>query len=156
MTHSLLPIGFLRSQRGNFAVDIAPEFRQGLAGLEGFGHLLVIFGFHDSPAFTYPDLLCEQPYVAGPAELGVFASRSPVRPNPLGITVCSIRQIDATGGRIVLDYHDALEGTPVYDIKPYTPSLDRVAIPRTPAWASAWPASIEGSARFDWSTVFAN
>ena len=57
-------------------------------------------------------------------------------------------------GLIRMPYFDALPGTPILDIKPYIPSLDRVEQPAMPAWCAAWPASVENSGDFDWAEVF--
>lgn len=80
--------------------------------------------------------------------------RSPMRPNPIALTASEIINIDYEHGIIHITFIDAYDGTPVLDIKPYTPSLDRVENPSVPAWCSYWPKSTEESGDFDWEKVF--
>ena len=71
--------------------------------------------------------------------LGVFASKAPTRPNPIAISTVRITRIDHERGLIETPRIDALDGTPILDIKPYLPFYDRVASPGVPGWASRWP-----------------
>ena len=66
----------------------------------------------------------------------------------------SLDSSDPAAGIIGLSHIDARDNTPVIDLKPYTPSLDRVAHPCVPDWCASWPKSLEESADFDWSGVF--
>lgn len=86
--------------------------------------------------------------------MGIFATRSPIRPNPIALSVVEIIAIDYENGIIQIAYVDANDQTPLLDMKPYTPSLDRVEVPSVPAWCSHWPKSIEASAHFDWGKEF--
>ena len=86
--------------------------------------------------------------------MGVFATRSPERPNPIALTACEVLNIDYENGIITIPFIDAENDTPVLDIKPYTPSLDRVENPVVPQWCNTWPKSVESSGDFDWSEVF--
>ena len=61
--------------------------------------------------------------------MGIFATRAPLRPNPIALSTAEVLDIDQANGILRLAYIDALDGTPVLDIKPYTPSLDRVETP---------------------------
>ena len=80
-----------------------------------------------------------------------LASLPPVRPGgPLALSCAGIIGLDEENGVIRLDYLDADDGSPVLDIKPYTPSLDRVEHPAVPVWCSHWPESVEASGDFDW------
>ncbi len=95
-------------------LEIEEEFAQGLSDIEGFSHIFVIFAFHKSEGYkllTIP-LLGETPR-------GVFATRSPHRPNPIGLTVLKV--IKRQGNIIRVSGMDMIEGTPIIDIKPYTP-----------------------------------
>lgn len=87
----------------------------------------------------------EKPYRKGPDELGTFATRSPERPNPIASSVCEVKSVDYEKGIINLTYFDAYTGTPVLDIKPYQPSVDRVENASVPSWCSHWPKSYENS-----------
>ena len=86
--------------------------------------------------------------------MGIFATRSPQRPNPIALSVAEILYIDHEAGVIYIAYADARQGSPVLDLKPYTPSLDRVEHPQVPDWCGHWPRSLEESGDFDWENEF--
>lgn len=149
------PIGkFHVSEKGSF-VEVDSKYHNGLKGLEGFGNLLVLWWFSD---FDNPEvrsvLEMPEPYKKGPKTMGVFATRSPVRPNLIGVTVVDVLDIDFEQGRIVVPYTDANNQTPILDIKPYTPSEDRVEEVQVPEWCRHWPKSVETSGDFDWEREF--
>ncbi len=87
-----------------------------------------------------------------PEVLGTFATRSPMRPNPIALDCVQVTYIDHENAVIGLAYIEAFDGSPVLDIKPYTPSLDRVENPVVPEWCSHWPKSYEESGDFDWES----
>lgn len=95
---------------------IDPEFAQGLLDIEGFSHLFVIWVFHRSRDFS---LLAHPPTASRPH--GVFATRSPRRPNPIGLTV--VQLLGREGNRLRVKGVDMLNGTPILDIKPYLSSV---------------------------------
>ena len=97
-------------------LKIAPEFQLGLTDIEGFSHLFVIWEFDRSEGF---ELLGTPPTDTRPH--GVFASRSPYRPNPLGLTVVELLRRD--GGALYVRGVDMVDGTPILDIKPYLSSI---------------------------------
>ena len=66
----------------------------------------------------------------------------------------NIAYVDAENGVVGLYYIDAFDGTQVIDLKPYTPSIDRIENPKTPQWCSHWPKSYEESGNFDWEAEF--
>ena len=86
--------------------------------------------------------------------MGIFATRSPIRPNPIALTTAPVTYIDYENGVIHIAYMDANDNTPVLDIKPYTPSMDRIESPAVPAWCSHWTISQEESAAFPWEAPF--
>ena len=86
--------------------------------------------------------------------LGAFATRTPERPNPIALSCARVTHLDRERGVVGLDYLDAEEGSPVLDLKPYLPSLDRVERPVMPAWCAHWPDSVEKSGDFDWEKEF--
>lgn len=149
------PIGTVEDCKGMQSIEVSEEYRAGLVGLEGFSHLIVIWWASgtDKPEFrTFLD--AGMPYRKVESPLGIFATRSPVRPNPLCLSVIDVASIDVDAGRIVTHYLDAEPGTPVLDIKPYTPSIDRVAEPMVPSWCAHWPSDVETSDEFDWEAEF--
>jgi tRNA-Thr(GGU) m(6)t(6)A37 methyltransferase TsaA len=97
-------------------LEIRPELESGLVDIEGFSHLFVIWVFHRAEGF---DLISTPPTDDRPH--GVFASRSPKRPNPIGLTVVELLSRD--GPRLHVRGVDMLDGTPILDIKPYLSSV---------------------------------
>jgi tRNA-Thr(GGU) m(6)t(6)A37 methyltransferase TsaA len=98
-------------------IDVLPEFAAGLADIEGFSHIFVLWVFDRSTDF---DLVATPPADEGRPH-GVFATRSPRRPNPIGLTVLELLGRDGTQLRV--RGVDMLDGTPVLDIKPYLSSV---------------------------------
>jgi tRNA (adenine37-N6)-methyltransferase len=94
-------------------IELFAEFEPGLKDIDGFSHLLVVFVFH---ADGETRLLVRPPFET--KLRGVFATRSPHRPNPIGMTV--VKLLGRTGAALRVSGLDAVEGTPVLDIKPYT------------------------------------
>jgi tRNA-Thr(GGU) m(6)t(6)A37 methyltransferase TsaA len=98
-------------------VEISPEFADGLRDLDGFSHLILIYHLHKalSPRLTVTPFLDEEPH-------GIFATRAPTRPNPIGLSVVKLVNIEGTVLRLASV--DILDGTPLLDIKPYVPGFD--------------------------------
>lgn len=156
MTHfTVHPIGTIcHNEEGTF-LKLDKTFIPALKALNGFSHINVLWWFSKFDDEQSRSVLqAEQPYKEAPEVMGIFATRSPIRPNPLALTTAEVIHIDYERGLIQLSYHDADNGTPVLDIKPYTPSYDRVENPLVPAWCSRWPKNTETSGDFDWDEVF--
>ena len=153
--YELRPVGRVRAAGGAFRIEIDEAYRPALEGLAGFGHAIIVFWCHrvDKPDLRQT-VTCTHPYTNGPETLGVFATRSPVRPNPIGITTAAIVDLNVRKGEVTVGFLDAEDGTPVLDIKAYQPSLDRIRDARTPHWCAHWPAWVEDSGSFDWATEF--
>ena len=96
-------------------------------GLEGFSHIWLIWGFSKSIR-EQPALTVRPPRLGGNERVGVFASRSPFRPNHLGLSCVKLEQIEQQNGSVTLTVSgaDLMNGTPIYDIKPYVPYSDSV------------------------------
>lgn len=110
------PIQASRSQApGEVLVD--PEFEPGLQDLEGFSHIILLYAFHRSSGFS----LQVKPFLDN-QERGLFATRYPNRPNPIGISI--VRLLKCEGGRLSVEGVDVLDNTPLLDIKPYVPDFD--------------------------------
>ena len=98
-------------------IEIFHEFSEGLQGLDGFSHILVIFHLH---MVTKPSLTAHPPWDG--RKHGVFATRSPYRPNPIGISVVRLERIESN--ILHISGIDMVDGSPVLDIKPYIPELN--------------------------------
>lgn len=149
------PIGKIENENSKTVLRLKPGYREGLKGLAGFSHVQILWWMDgcDDPE-SRNILVKKRPYVHGPEEIGVFALQSPERPNPVAVSCAGITCVDMESGTVGLDYIDAFSGSPVIDLKPYTPSLDRVEKPFPPEWCSHWPKSCEESVAFDWSSEF--
>ena len=107
-------------------VEMAEGFREreALRGLEGFSHLWLIWGFSRNHTWS-PTV--RPPRLGGNTRLGVFATRSPFRPNPLGLSLVELDKIiweGLHGPELWVKGADLMDGTPIYDIKPYVPYAD--------------------------------
>ena len=113
---SEIPKGLGAQHQADGVLRVLPEFEPGLADIEGFSHLIVIWEFDRSHGF---ELLASPP--SDNRTHGVFATRSPRRPNPIGLTTVELLRREGT------DLHvrgvDMLDGTPILDIKPYLSSI---------------------------------
>jgi tRNA-Thr(GGU) m(6)t(6)A37 methyltransferase TsaA len=98
--------------------EVLPEFQPGLAALDGFSHLILLYWLNEAPPGR---LVFTPPFDTEPR--GVFATRAPWRPNPIGLAVVAFEGFDAPG-RLRVRYLDCLNGTPLLDIKPYLPTID--------------------------------
>lgn len=113
---SRIPKGPGTKHTAEGTLELRPEFEEGLKDIEGFSHLFLIWVFHRSEGYSLTGM---PPSETEPR--GVFATRSPRRPNPIGLSVVELTGRD---GRILhLRGVDMLDGTPVLDIKPYTSSV---------------------------------
>jgi tRNA (adenine37-N6)-methyltransferase len=111
-----VPRGLGAKHEAEGDLEILPEFAPGLADIEGFSHLYVLWLFDRSQGF---ELTANPP--SDNRTHGVFATRSPRRPNPIGLTVVELLGRD--GPRLHVRGVDMLEGTPILDIKPYLSSI---------------------------------
>lgn len=98
-------------------VEVAPEYVDGLRDLDGFSHAILLYHFHRSDR----ECVVGKPYLEN-EEHGIFAIRSPHRPNHIGLSVVAVRRIE--GPRLFFGEVDILDGTPVLDIKPYVRQFD--------------------------------
>lgn len=98
-------------------VEVYPEYVEGLADLQGFSHIFLIYHFHLAKPFT----LRVEPFLDNKSH-GLFATRAPSRPNPVGLSVVELIDIDK--GRLHIRDIDVIDKTPLLDIKPYVPDFD--------------------------------
>ena len=121
----------------NAAVVLDKELEPGLLGLDGFSHVWVFWWFDRNDTPVQRAILQVHPRGNRDNPLtGVFATRSPVRPNLIGLSLCKIKSVK--GNRVEVETIDAFDGTPVVDLKPYAPGID-TAKAFGPAWARGGP-----------------
>jgi len=111
---------YARGCRGR--IEVRPDFAPGLRDLEGFSHIIVIYHFHRS---TGPELTV-RPFTDVKSR-GIFSTRHPHRPNPIGFSVVRLAGIE--GALLHIEDVDILDGTPLLDIKPFVPRFDLAAEP---------------------------
>lgn len=112
-------------------LEVEAEYAGGLKGLEDYSHVTILYwlSLADSCTITHvPQGRRDVP------EVGIFACRCPTRPNPIGISTAELLGID--GNVLTVKGLDALDGTPIIDIKPYTPQYDLRGEVRVPKWVN--------------------
>jgi len=156
-TYTLNPIGKVIVDDDGFTLSIDEAYREGLTELDGFGYIDVLFWCHylDEPEYRAMTI-AEKPYKQAPDRIGIFATRSPARPNPIALTPVAVLGIDIDAGIVRIPYIDAESDSPILDLKPYLPALDRIRDVTVPEWCADWPEWYEDSATFDWGAVFEN
>jgi len=109
-------------------LEILPEYKEGLFRLDTISHIFVLWWIHEMDKPEARKAFITVPRVKNPQiepkTMGTFATRSPRRPNPIGLTLVKITKISEN--KIFVDQIDAYTGTPIIDIKPYLPNGDRV------------------------------
>ena len=151
----IFSIGKIVNKKEQVYIELDPKYSKGLKGLEGYSHIQVIWWANSCDNEEARNkLIINKPYKKGPDEVGVFATHSPERPNPISVSNVDIAYVDINKGIIGLYYIDAFDGTPVIDLKPYVPSVNKIENPKTPNWCSHWPKSYEESGNFDWESEF--
>jgi len=138
MQISYSPIGYFRSPFTDISgmpiqpiggkdiegsIEILPGLSAGLTDLEGFSHVIVLYHLHEIRGYE----LLIKPFLDTKRH-GVFATRSPKRPNPIGLSIMRLKGI--TGTHVFLEGIDVLDGTPVIDIKPYVADFDEPSADR--------------------------
>ena len=89
------PIGIIACVEGEFSIVLSPEYAPALKGLDGYSHVQVVWWFDRAEGTD--SLIERKPYAKGPEELGVFATRSPMRPNPIAVSSVDIAYVDEEG-----------------------------------------------------------
>jgi len=133
MPFTLNPVGIVHRRGGDCRIEIFAQYQDALLGLEGFSHIYVLYWFHENDTPGKRTILQVHPR-KNPANplTGVFGTHSPVRPNLIGLTRCRVLSIEKNLIRI--DEIDALDGSPVIDIKGFIPDEEPLTDIRLPAW----------------------
>ena len=109
-------------------IHLLPRYAKGLGGMQGYSHIIVLFWVHKAKEWKMPKDHQKPPYVK------LFATRMPVRPNSIGMSVVELLDFSTDTGQITVKGLDALDGTPVLDIKPYIPNFDSYTDASVPDW----------------------
>jgi len=112
-----MPVQPTSEAAGPGRVEVLPEFSPGLKDLAGFSHVILLYHLHQ---VRRTDLTVTPFFDSEPR--GVFATRAPTRPNPIGLSVVKLTGIE--GSTLLVDEVDILDGTPLLDVKPYVPEFD--------------------------------
>jgi tRNA (adenine37-N6)-methyltransferase len=136
-SYSIQPVGQVLKRSDTTILEIFPSFKDALLGLDGFSHLLVYYWFDRNDSPDKRAILRVHPRAnrANPLT-GVFATRSPFRPNLIGFSVCRIKSVEQN--KIIVDDIDAFDGSPIIDLKPYIPASDCVPDASVPEWVKRY------------------
>jgi tRNA-Thr(GGU) m(6)t(6)A37 methyltransferase TsaA len=145
----LHPIGIVKSSNDHFSIHLDGQYVPALQNIKGFSHLQIVWWGHLTNNHDRKRFIAEKLFKKGPDRMGVFATRSPQRPNPILISTISVKKIDVDKGIIYTPFLDAADETPVLDIKPYF-LMERVKNCEVPAWCSHWPKWQEEAHNFPW------
>jgi len=121
-------------------IEIFTEFRDGLRGINEFSHLIILYWLHlrDNEEERRILLVFPRRHAVN-VEKGVFACRSPSRPNPIGLCIVELLKIE--GGVLTVRGLDAFKGSPIIDIKPYLPRADSIPDAHVPSWTLHGPST---------------
>ena len=111
-------------------IRLSKKYAKLVGGLKGYSHIIVLFWIHRAKQWRMPKHHHKPPHVK------LFATRMPVRPNPIGMSVVELVDFSKETGEITVKGLDALDGTPVLDIKPYITNFDSYPDARVPDWVS--------------------
>jgi tRNA-Thr(GGU) m(6)t(6)A37 methyltransferase TsaA len=108
------------------SIELLPPYNraEALTGISEFSHIWLIFSFHEIPENADQNLSVRPPRLGGNKKLGVFATRSPFRPNRLGLSLVKLERIEGT--TLIISGADLLDQTPIYDIKPYLKEVESI------------------------------
>ena len=137
--YQVTPIGTVHRNGDSIHMQIEEPFRPALKQLEHFSHVMVYWWADRCDDEKSRNTLQSRPPYAEEHLTGVFAMRSPYRPNPMAMTTCKLLGSDEETGVVRVSGIDAFDGTRVVDLKAYFPVCDRVREAHIPEWLSDWP-----------------
>ncbi len=134
MSYIVHPIGKINITKDSCWIEVEDSYAKGLKDVEKFSHLIIVWWISmRDDLLSRSQLITTPPFLESIVETGVFACRSPHRPNPIGLT--TVKVLNAEGNKIFIERIDALNETPIIDIKPYLPG-DSVPVSdiKLPEW----------------------
>ncbi len=134
----LNPIGQVCRHGEKTILEIAEPYRPALKQLGHFSHIIVLWWANHHDNEEDRNIMQVRPPYAQDKLTGIFATRAEYRPNPIGLTTCKIKAVDEVNGIVEIYNIDALDDTPIVDIKGYFPICDRVEEVRIPEWLDGW------------------
>jgi len=136
----IFKIGQVAMKNSKTYLEISERYSPGLKSLGEFSHVMVLWWADKFDNAQYRTALRTHPPYATNHLTGIFATRAEYRPNPIALTTCKIIEVNEKEGIMEVSGIDAFDGTPIIDLKPYTPSFDRVKEVKIPSWLSfLWP-----------------
>ncbi len=133
-TFTVRPIGHVQKSDGRTLIVLDKKYERGLLGLQEWSHVQIIWWFDKNDTPQKRSILQVHPRGDQKNPLtGVFACRAPVRPNLIALSLCKV--VSVKGNVVEVEKIDAFEGTPVVDLKPYTPGNDSASEVKVPNWA---------------------
>ena len=132
-----MPIQPASDTSGPGSVEIYPPFIKGLKDLEGFSHVILLYHMHEVRDVT----LAVTPFLDS-VPRGIFATRAPSRPNPIGLSVVELVRIE--GDTLHVENLDVLDGTPLLDLKPYVPEFDH-KVDASIGWLERVKGNVKGT-----------
>jgi tRNA (adenine37-N6)-methyltransferase len=137
------PIQSAFSNEEKAVVEIFPAYREGLKDLQDFERIWLLYYLDRA---SEPEMLV-QPYLDNDSRHGVFATRSPARPNPIGMAAVSL--LDVQSDKLLIAGVDMLDNTPLLDIKPYLPAIDSFEVKRVGWYKDRLKPGINADSRFE-------
>ncbi len=122
----IVPVGFVRKNEEKTWIEILEKYKDAILYLDRFSHIITLWWISGKDNENDRSILQAKAMIRNatrePPKSGVFATRAPVRPNPIGLTTVKLLKIE--GNKIYIDRTDAFDNTPIIDIKPYIPKSD--------------------------------
>ena len=138
-TFEMYPIGRVHRGDNGIHLEIGEPYRPALKQLDRFSHVMVFWWADWFDDEEWRARLQTHPPYAEEHLTGVFATRSPYRPNPIAMTTCKLLDADEETGVVRVVALDAYDGTQIVDLKAYFPVCDRVQVAHIPPWLAGWP-----------------
>lgn len=135
----LPPVGYIRKRDGKSFIELSDPDSEWLQSLQEYSHVKMLWWFHRFDKKEYRRVTQVDPPYENAPRSGIYATRSPVRPNPIALTTARIMGIDMPKGMVEISGTDAFDNSPVMDILPYLPARDRAEHCVVPDWLQHWP-----------------